>query len=414
MATARKKKKRRVRKSDELDIVVAGHICFDMIPKFPKGLPEKIVDLFIPGTLINVEELATSTGGPVSNTGLALIKYGLKVALMSKVGDDFIGEAIISYLRRNEVSVEGMKVVKGQQSSYTVALSPVGIDRMFLHNPGTNDTFGYEDVNFDVIKRAKVFHLGYPPLMRRLYENGGAELVKIYREVKKLGLTTSLDVSLPNPASESGRADWDAILKNVLPYVDIFLPSIEEACFMVERERFMELRKQAGSRELLEFFDGEDMTRISSKILSYGAKIVVLKVGYRGCYIRTAEKEKIVEIGIAKPNDVDNWSRRELWTPSFYVPEVASATGSGDSAIAGFYAAYLRGKSIEECLEYACAAGAQNVTALDALSGLKSWPETVKQVESKPKKNELVIKTPGWKYKEDKGLWYGPNDSFIE
>ena len=405
---------RKKRKEKDIDIVVAGHICFDMIPKFPKGLPEKIVDLFIPGTLINVEELATSTGGPVSNTGLALIKYGLKVALMSKVGDDFIGEAIISYLKKNKVSVEGMKVVKGQQSSYTVALSPVGIDRMFLHNPGTNNTFGYEDVNFSVVERAKVFHLGYPPLMRRLYENDGAELVKIYREVKNLGVTTSLDVSLPNPASEAGKVNWDTILKNVLPYVDIFLPSIEEACFMVERDRFMELRKRAGGKELLEFFDGEDMTRISGKILSYGAKVVVLKVGYRGCYIRTAEKEKIESMGIAKPKDVDNWAKRELWSPSFYVPEVASATGSGDSAIAGFYAAYLRDKSIEECLEYACAAGAQNVTALDALSGLKSWPETVRQVESKPKKNELLIGTPGWKYKEDKGLWYGPNDSFME
>ncbi|MCK4437298.1 hypothetical protein KAU86_05050 [bacterium] len=30
-------------------------------------------------------------------------------------------------------------------SSYTIILFPPGMDRMFLHNPGANDTFGFKD-----------------------------------------------------------------------------------------------------------------------------------------------------------------------------------------------------------------------------------------------------------------------------
>ncbi|GAH90741.1 unnamed protein product, partial [marine sediment metagenome] len=53
----------------EIEVVIAGHICIDLIPKFPERSESKIEKLFSPGKLINVEEASISTGGPVSNTG---------------------------------------------------------------------------------------------------------------------------------------------------------------------------------------------------------------------------------------------------------------------------------------------------------------------------------------------------------
>jgi len=409
----RKKSKSGHHKTDfTIDVVVAGHICFDVIPKFPKTGARTLGEIFIPGKLVNVEEVATSTGGPVSNTGLGLHKLGAKVELMGKVGDDFFGRAIMDRLREalgGQVPA-GMHIVPGEQSSYTLALAPPGIDRIFLHNPGANNTFGLEDINFEIVKKARIFHLGYPPLMRRLYENDGRELARIFKKAKDTGVTTSLDVSLPDPASPSGKVNWDKILRNTLPCVDIFLPSIEEASFMLEKDKFLKLRSQAKGKELLEFFDGEDASRMSEKLLSYGAKIVSLKSGYRGFYLRTATKKELEKMGWTKPADLDNWANRELWEPSYHVEEVASATGAGDSAIAGFLCAYLHGKSIEESLKYACAVGAQNVRVLDAISGIKSWEETTRQVESNPAKNKLEIKTPGWYYDRKERTWHGPGD----
>ncbi len=393
----------------DIDVVAAGHICFDVIPKFRKTRIMEIGKLLIPGKLINVEEVATSTGGPVSNTGLALHRLGLKVEFMGKVSDDFFGRAILDRLRE-KVPLKGMKVVKGESSSYTIAIAPPGIDRIFLHNPGTNNTFGYGDVNFDLVSHSRLFHLGYPPLMEKLFKDDGAELTKIYRKAMEVGTTTSLDVSLPDPESPGGKVDWDKILRRTLPYVDIFLPSAEESMYMLDRERFLAMKKKASGRELLEQFKASDLTFLADRCLEYGAKIVAMKCGYKGFYIKTAKKEKLLKIGYAKPNDFDSWAERELWEPPYHVEEFGSATGSGDCAIAGFLSAYLRGETIESALRYACAVGAQNVQVLDAVSGVRSWEETTQQIKAGWKKDKLDIRTPGWRFDKSQKLWIGPDD----
>jgi len=88
-----------VKSDKKIDVVVAGHICFDVIPRFPKTGAKSFGELFVPGKLVNVGEVVTSTGGPVSNTGLGLHRLGAKVELMAKIGDDFFGKAILDKLK---------------------------------------------------------------------------------------------------------------------------------------------------------------------------------------------------------------------------------------------------------------------------------------------------------------------------
>ena len=80
----------------------------------------------------------------------------------------------------------------------------------------------------------------------RDYCDGGADLAASLRESRRRGLFTSLDMALPDPASEAGQVDWRALLQTVLPFVDAFLPSIEETLFMLDRARYDELRAQYG------------------------------------------------------------------------------------------------------------------------------------------------------------------------
>ncbi len=396
-------------KSKSIDVVVAGHICLDVIPEFPEGLGGDLHRILVPGKLINVGNAATSTGGPISNTGLALQRLGLNVAVMGKVADDFFGRAILDKLREHGVE-KGMSIVGTEGSSYTIAIAPPGIDRVFLHHPGTNDTFGPEDVSLEIVRQAKLFHFGYPPLMKRMYQSDGEELVEIFRRVKETGVTTSLDMSLPDPSSPSGKVNWDLILRNVLPYVDVFLPSAEETMFMLDKDKFFAKKKLAGSKDILEFFDFADLSELAENLLSYGAKVLALKSGHLGFYIRTAGSESLRAIGRAKPSDLENWSNRELFEPSFHVDHVASTTGSGDATIAGFLAAYLRQHPIESCIKYGCAVGAQNVQVLDAVSGIKSWDETTQQVRSDWPKNPIVCSVPGWRFDEKGQVWHGPSD----
>ena len=393
-------------KENDIEVVVAGHICLDMFPEFIDAKKMSLEDLFVPGKLINIGEMRISTGGSVSNTGIAMHILGARVSFMSKVGDDFIGAAILNFLK-NKVSAEGIKIVKGESSSYTIVIALEGTDRIFLHNPGTNDTFCYDDIDFDSLKNAKLFHLGYPPLMKRLYENDGEELMNIYERVKGLGLMTSMDFALPDPNSPSGKVNWNRILKRVLPYVDIFLPSIEEAQFILGKEKFLELRRRAGGKELLHFFGGNELTKLSDKLLDFGSKIVGLKCGSRGFYVRTASKEKLKNM---RSINLENWPGRELWEPSYHADKFISAAGAGDSSIAGFLAALLKGETIEMCLKYACMCGAQNVQALDTLSGIINWEETTIKIKSGWRKNDLKIGAAGWKYNSEKELWHGHED----
>ena len=221
-----------------------------------------------------------------------------------------------------------------------------------------------------------------------------------------MGVTTSLDMSLPDSNSESGKADWEKILKNLLPYVDIYLPSVEETMYMIDRKEFNALNENPDGNDILLKFDINKLQGLGEKLISFGAKIAVIKCGVRGFYIRTNE---LVGIGKAKPADIDNWTKRELFEESFHVPRVAAATGSGDSSIAGFLTAYLNGKRIEETIKIACAVGGQNVQTYDALSGIKTWQETLDMIPDW-KKNKEKIDGGYWSYDTEKIVWKGKND----
>jgi len=244
--------------------------------------------------------------------------------------------------------------------------------------------------------------------MRLLFADEGQELVEIFRRVKQSGVTTSLDMSLSDPNAPSGRADWRAILNSVMPYVDIFLPSAEETLYMLDRPRYDDYR-ETGPQGILTLLAGDDLSRLSDTLLGMGGKIVGIKCGERGFYLRTADVTHLRGIGKAKPSNLSAWADREVWEPTFHVTDYAGTTGAGDSAIAGFLVAYLRGHSVEQCLQYACAVGAFNVTAPDALSGLRSWDETVAAVHAGWEKNPLEVTGVGWTRAWD-GLWRGPYD----
>ncbi|MCX7719393.1 MAG: carbohydrate kinase family protein [Candidatus Sumerlaeaceae bacterium] len=392
-----------------LDVVVAGHVCLDIIPGFPSGRTYRIEDVFTPGKLVETAGLAISTGGPVSNTGIGLAKLGMKVAFMAKVGADQIGRMTLDLLKA-WADTAGLFISNEESSSYTVALAPPGIDRIFFHSPGTNHTFGADNVNYDLVERARVFHLGYPPLMRRLFSDHGEELVEIFRRVKERGTTTSLDMALPDPSSEAGRADWLRIFERLLPYVDIFHPSAEEALFMARREKWQSLRERAGTGEVLDLLTGPDYTEMSDLLLGMGCAMVTLKSGHRGFYLRTGSADRIAAMGSAKPEDASAWAGREIWSPAYHVAQIASATGSGDSSLAGFTTAFLKGESPERCVAAGNALGYQNLHGLDAISGIRDWDYTLSVMADATLPRNPINTGEGWQMDPHGHVALGPRD----
>ncbi len=277
------------------DVIVAGHICLDIIPGF-----------------------------------------------LRKVGADLFGCAVLDFLKQRSPELAGGMIVDSRvTTSYSVVISPPQTDRTFLHHSGANDTFTAADIPAAQLEGARLFHFGYPTLMRSIYADGGAEMESIFKLAKAKGLKTSLDMSLPDPASEAGQVDWTAWLQRVLPYVDIFLPSLDETRLMLRT--------------------GESPSALAAKLHAWGAGIVGLKMGAEGLFCR--------------------WANHEYHAPCFAV-EVVGTTGSGDSTIAGFLAGFLHNLPPEEVMMMAVAVGACCCEAPDATSGIRSWEETRRRVSN--------------------------------
>jgi len=241
-----------------------------------------------------------------------------------------------------------------------------------------------------------------------MFENGGAELETMFRRVKELMVTTSLDMSLPDADSDSGQVDWEKLLIHVLPYVDIYIPSVEETLFMLDRPAYRALKAQAASGDPLEHLDVDILPALGERLLEMGTKIAVIKCGVKGYYIKTGDASALHSMGHITPPE--NWASRELYEQSFHVPDIASATGSGDSSIAGFLASLLRSLSIEDSIRIACAVGGCNLAAYDALSGIKSWDETLALIPGWDK-NSFPVSGNYWRYNGDGDVWIGKNDS---
>lgn len=332
------------------EVVVAGHICLDVIPQILTDAELK------PGTLVEVGAAQLATGGCVPNVGRALHRLGVSVRLLGKLGDDPFGRIVSELLSAESPSlIDGLIVATGGVTSYSIVLNPPGRDRTFLHMPGENDTFSPADVPPSALQGAKVLHFGYPPLMARMYANEGAELETLLVKARDAGVAVSLDLSLPDPSSPSGRAPWKRILERALPYVDLFFPSESELAFMLG--------------------PGEKIR----ECLDMGVGVVVVKRGEGGLLAGTASLERIASIpGLSDPAQ---WAGRSAAHPCFEV-EAVGTTGAGDATIGGFLMGFVRGFSLEQCLEAGCAVGACCVEASDAASGVRPWHETKARLEA--------------------------------
>jgi sugar/nucleoside kinase (ribokinase family) len=340
------------------EVVVAGHVCLDVIPRLdgPASLE--------PGALVEVGRAELSTGGAVANTGLALHRLGVGVRLVGRVGDDLFGGAVLGALRAVHPDLaSGMVVAAGEATSYSVVVSPPDVDRSFLHCPGANDGFTSDDVSDAALAGARVLHFGYPPLMRSMFADGGAELRRLLERAAGAGAVTSLDLAMPDPRSEAGRVDWPALLAATLPHVDVVAPSIGELLRVLGDD-------PSAAVELAL------LRRLAERLLGMGATVVAIKLGDQGLYLRTARDVGLLGL------DRGAWADREVLSPCFAPARVAGTTGSGDATIAGLLAALLRGEDPVAAATSATAVGACSVEAPDATGGIPRWPQVAERMRA--------------------------------
>lgn len=304
------------------DVTFAGLALVDVI-----GRP---VDIHHPprrGGLQLIDSVTLTTGGNVANCGIDLAKLGFRVAAISRVGDDTLGEFVLRHLGRHRIETTGITVDRRAQTSATFVAVEKGGERTFFHTRGCLRNFRVGDIlrQMPLIARSKVFALGYLGLLPECEPH----LPALFRAVK---LRTDAAVLLDTGGNP--RRD-PALMKRILPFVDYFIPSREEAAILTREE------------------DPEAMV---ARFRAWGAAGVVgIKLGADGCYITHPGGSAFV--------------------PPVKVRRVVDATGAGDAFVAGFLAATLRGYDPVAAARKANAIAASCVTAVGASTAIKPFTQ---------------------------------------
>ncbi|MDH3651978.1 MAG: PfkB family carbohydrate kinase, partial [Saprospiraceae bacterium] len=339
-----------------------------------------------PGRCVLVEDSMITTGGAVSNTGLALNQLGVPAKLMGKIGSDAIGQSLCALLEKGAKGLSGHLIIKDDQvTSYAVVLNPPGVDRSFLYVPGANNFFSPAEVGQADMTGSRFFHLGYPSEMRLFYQDTGAACRNLLSQVRMQGLTTSVDMALPDVDSEAGRVDWKRWLHFVLPEVDMFLPSVDELFFMLLPNDFDSMESSRLNRESIE--------ALASQTIAMGAAMVLIKLGEQGLYFQSTDQlTRLLQMGLGQPADVGAWLGQRIWCPSFKV-KVAGTTGAGDCAAAGFLAGVCKGLNPKDAVTMAAAAGASGCEKADASSGVPHWEILQHRIDQGWERNDSLSKT---------------------
>jgi len=301
------------------DVACVGILVADAIAKTVDKLPAR-------GRLDLVDQLDLYTGGCAVNSGIAMAKIGLNVAVLGKIGNDGFGKFIYNSLKEEKVNVDGLVLDSNSSTSASVVLVDSGGERSFLHCLGANAEFTDRDVDFSVIGKSKIVFIAGTMLMPNF---DGEPCARVLKKSKEMGKYTALDTAWDS----KGR--WMKVLEPCMEYIDLFMPSYEEAVQLSGKE------------------DAED---IADVFLSMGVKTAVIKLGKDGCFIKDSggEKHKIPTYTDVKPVDT---------------------TGAGDSFAAGFLTGITEGWNLYECGKFANAVGTHCVMAVGASTGIKSMRE---------------------------------------
>ncbi len=307
-------------KGEQMDVLSLGIFVVDVLGKPIDHFPEK-------GKLVLFDELEIHTGGCANNTAIALTRLGVSVGTMGKIGNDRFGDLILHTLAENQVDTAGIQQNVNVNTSFTfVAIASDG-ERSFCHYIGANGELSEDDLNWDIIKTAKILHIAGALVMPRF---DGQPMANVLQKAKTLGITTSLDTAW------DATGKWLETLEPCLPFVDIFLPSLTEAQHLT------------GKSEVRE---------ISTFLRNYGISTIGLKMGERGSYVSTPEEE--------------------LFVPAYPV-NIVDATGAGDAYVAGFLTGTVKGWDLKTTAELASATGAACVTAIGTTAGIQNLEETMK------------------------------------
>lgn len=295
------------------DLALVADLCIDLLftgkVKPVYGQVEQLVDNY------HVE-----LGGSAGIFASQFTKLGGRPALLGAYGKDAFGDLLVRRLR--DLNIDDQFLIASENDPTAVGLG-LGYfdDRAMLTFKGTLDYISPSHIESSgILNVASHIHINSFFLLESLKDYWVSTIPKL----KKSGKTISLDT---NWAPEE---DWETT-HALFPYIDIFLPNDQEAKRICNRDDVDE----------------------AGKMLSEICPLVVVKRG--------ADGASVYQHGSISHFPVPEEIRHGL--------VIQDTTGAGDNFSAGFIFNWLKGESLERCMNLGLRCGTASLKEIGGING---------------------------------------------
>lgn len=313
------------------DVVAIGELNVDLILNRIERAPEIGKEVF-------AEDMILTLGSSTAIFAANIACLGSKTGFVGMIGRDAFGDLIESSLANKGVDTSMLIKSDKYSSGATICLN-YHEDRANVTYQGAMDFMTFDDVDKDLFSKTRHIHLSSVFMQSGIKK----DLLEILKFARENGVTTSLDTQWdPNEK-------WDLNYKEILPYIDVFLPNETELKFLT---------------------NCDSLDEAIEKITPY-LNICVAKMGRIGSILLQKNKQRVQLDAFLNNNVVD-------------------AIGAGDSFNAGFIHAFVKGQSPENSQITGNLTGAINTTAAGGTGAFTSAAD-VKRVSFDVFGKDLII-----------------------
>jgi 2-dehydro-3-deoxygluconokinase len=287
--------------------------------------------------LENVDHFTRYVAGAEINFAVGMARLKHKVAYVSKLGNDPFGKHIKNFLAENKIDNRYISFdsehMTGMQLKAKVEVGDPEVVNFRKNTASANMTV--DDIAAIDWSTIKHLHLtGIPPA---LSSSCRTTIYALIAAARKHAVRISFDTNL-RPALWKDKQEMIDVINDLAFKCDMVLPGVSEGKILT------------GS---------DDLDTIADFYLKAGVKTVVIKVGSKGAFVKTAEGSFTV--------------------PAFKVDHIVDTVGAGDGFAVGVVSALLEGLDLKDAVKRGAAIGALAIMSpgdndgLPTVAGLKAF-----------------------------------------
>ena len=257
----------------------------------------------------NTRDYHRYLGGSPANVAMNCNRLGINSVMVSAVGNDGFGEYILEKLNSVDIHINHIKKLENKSTSVIFVSRSNGTPD-FIPYRSADYHISEDQITSEMLSQSKIYHTTCFALSKKPAQT---TILKKAKEALENGCKLSIDI---NYAKELWNSKEEAL--EVIKAYCAFNPLIK----ISEDDMLRLFEKELPHQEIFDFFH------------DLGVEIVCLTLGSKGVKLSQKGKE-IIQLEAIK------------------IENVMDTTGAGDAFWSGFLFAYIKEKSIENCLQVA-------------------------------------------------------------